>query len=124
MATKKTKAVEPKVKKSTKKKDSITLDMPGTIGSAKIVLPKEKKTKLKNVDSGGWPKMQQGTHLTVKTFEDGTTELIWDWDALVSEVRAACLKAESNIPATAELAAMKPNVKAKVVTQRKKNKTK
>ena len=124
MATKKTKAVEPKVKKSTKKKESITLEMPGTIGSAKIILPKEKKTKLKNVDSGGWPKMQQGTHLTVKTFEDGKTELIWDWDALVREVRAACLKAESNIPATADLETMKPNVKAKVITQRKKSKTK
>ena len=85
-----------------KKSDSITLEMPGTIGSAKIILPKEKKTKLKNRPSGGWPKIVQGTHLTVKTFEDGKTELIWDWDALVSEVRAACLKAESNIPATTE----------------------
>jgi hypothetical protein len=84
-------------KKSTKKKDSITLEMPGTIGSAKIVLPKEKKTKSKNVPSGSWPKIVQGTHLTVKTFEDGKTELVWDWDALVSEVRVACLKAESNI---------------------------
>ena len=103
MATKKTKTVEPKVKKSTKKKNSITLEMPGTIGSAKIVLPKEKKkTKLKNVDSGGWPKIVQGTHLTVITHEDGKTELKWDWDALVSEVRNACLKAESNIPAMAE----------------------
>lgn len=83
----------------------------------------KKKTttkKLANVDSGGWPKIQQGTHLTVKTFEDGTTELIWDWDALVSEVRNACLKAESNIPATTDLETMKPNVKAKVITQRKK----
>lgn len=103
MATKKTKPAETKVKKTTKKKDSITLDMPGTIGSAKIVLPKEKKTKPKNKPSGGWPKIVQGTHLTVKTFEDGKTELIWDWDALVSEVRAACLKAESNIPATTEI---------------------
>jgi hypothetical protein len=117
MATKKTKAVEPKVKKSTKKKDSITLEMPGTIGSAKIVLPKEKKTKLKNLDSSGWPKIQQGTHLTVKTFEDGKTELVWDWDALVSEVRSACLKAESNIPATTEA-----NVEVKA--KRKKSKTK
>ena len=24
-----------------------------------------------NVDSGGWPKISQGTHLTVKTHEDG-----------------------------------------------------
>ena len=88
--------------KKSKKNDSITMEMPGTIGSAKIVLPKEKKTKSKNVASGGWPKIVQGSHLTVKTFEDGKTELIWDWDALVSEVRNACLKAESNIPATTE----------------------
>ena len=85
-----------------KKSDSITLEMPGTTGSAKIVLPKEKKTKSKNVPSGGWPRISQGTHLTVKTFENGKTELIWDWDALVSEVRAACLKAESTIPVTVE----------------------
>lgn len=103
MATKKKPKVEVNnVKKSTKKKNSITMEMPGTIGSAKIVLPKEKKTKSKNVDSGGWPKIIQGTHLTVKTFEDGKTELVWDWDALVNEVRLACLKAESNIPAIAE----------------------
>jgi hypothetical protein len=118
MATKKkTKVEETKAKKPAKKKDSITLEMPGTIGSAKIVLPKEKKTKLKNVASGGWPKIQQGTHLTVKTFEDGKTELIWDWDALVSEVRSACLKAESNIPATIE-------IPAEVKPKRKKSKTK
>lgn len=75
-----------------------------------------RKQKLENVPSGGWPKIQQGTHLTVKTFEDGKTELVWDWDALVSEVRAACLKAESNIPATVNLATTKPAVKV----QRKK----
>jgi len=39
-----------------------------------------------NVPSGGWPKMNQGTHLTVKTFEDGSTELIWDHDQLLKEV--------------------------------------
>ncbi len=77
MATKKT------------RKDSITLEMPGTIGGAKVVLPKEKKTKLKNVDSGGWPKITQGTHLTVKTFEDGRTELIWDDAQLLKEVQEA-----------------------------------
>ena len=37
-----------------------------------------------------WPKIVQGSHLTVKTFEDGKTELIWDWDTLVNEVREAC----------------------------------
>lgn len=72
----------------------------------------KKTTKTPNVDSGGWPKMQQGTHLTVKTFKDGKTELLWDWDALVNEVREAC--------ASAELAAMKPAVRAKVATRKKK----
>lgn len=71
------------------------------------------KKKSGNVPSGGWPKIVQGTHLIVKTFEDGHTELIWDWDALVNEVRMACLKAESNIPAETALETMKPAVKAK-----------
>ena len=63
------------------------------------------KKKSGNVPSGGWPRIVQGTHLTVKTFEDGHTELVWDWDTLVQEVREAC--------ASAELANMKPAVKAK-----------
>jgi hypothetical protein len=63
------------------------------------------RKKSGNVPSGGWPKINQGTHLTVRTFEDGSTDLIWDWDALVNEVREAC--------ASAELANMKPAVKAK-----------
>ena len=60
------------------------------------------KKNQSNKSSGNWPKIVQGTHLTVKTFEDGKTELVWDWDALVNEVRMACLKAESNIPASTE----------------------
>jgi hypothetical protein len=63
---------------------------------------KKKTEESTNVPSGSWPKIIQGAHLTVKTFEDGKTELVWDWDALVSEVRVACLKAESTTPATAE----------------------
>jgi hypothetical protein len=46
-----------------------------------------------------------GSHLTVSTYSDGRTELKWDWDALVKEVREAC--------ASVELANMKPAVKAK-----------
>ena len=52
------------------------------------------KKKSVNVPSGGWPIINQGTHLTVKTFEDGRTELVWDWDALVKEVREACASVE------------------------------
>ena len=57
-----------------------------------------KKKETANVPSGGWPKMNQGTHLTVKTFEDGRTELIWDDAALLAEVKDAILKYESTIP--------------------------
>jgi hypothetical protein len=56
--------------------------------------------EMANKPSGGWPKIVQGTHLTVKTFEDGHTELVWDDDALLAEVRAALLKAESVLPVT------------------------
>ena len=55
--------------------------------------------KLKNVASDGWPKINQGSHLTVKTFEDGRTELVWDDEALTRDVKEAILQAESAIPA-------------------------
>ena len=45
--------------------------------------------KLKNQPSDGWPKISQGTHLTVKTFEDGLTELVWDDEQLLKEVQEA-----------------------------------
>ena len=47
-----------------------------------------------NVASGGWPIMNQGSHLTVKTFEDGRTELIWDDEALLREVTEAVSSVE------------------------------
>ena len=79
-----------------KKSDSITLDMPGTIGSAKLVFPETKVVK--------------GSHLTI-TYNNGYPEkLEWDDEALLRDVRAAILKAESTIPATAET---KPKRKTK-----------
>lgn len=69
----------------------------------------KKKSTVKSKVATEWPRVTQGTHLTVKTFEDGRTELLWDDEALLREVRAAILKAESNIPVTA-----KPKRKAKV----------
>ena len=47
-----------------------------------------------NMPSGGWPTMNQGSHLTVKTFEDGRTELIWDDEALLREVTEAVSSVE------------------------------
>lgn len=60
------------------------------------------------------PGVVKGTHLTVTTFSDGTTKLDWDDDALLAEVRSAL--------ESAELAAMKPAVRAKVATRKKKEK--
>ena len=89
MATKKkTKVEEVKVKKPSKKKDSITLDMPGTIGGAKLVFPETKVVK--------------GSHLTI-TYTNGYPEkLEWDDEALMNDVREALLTAESNITVTTE----------------------
>ena len=53
-----------------------------------------RKKKTENVPSGGWPKISQGTHLTVKTFEDGSTELVWDDEQLLKEVREAIASVE------------------------------
>jgi hypothetical protein len=58
-----------------KKTDSIVLDMPGTIGSAKIILPETKVVK--------------GSHLTI-TYNNGYPEkLEWDDDALLRDVQKA-----------------------------------
>ena len=99
MATKKKSKVveEVKVKKSTKKKDSITLDMPGTIGGAKLVFPETKVVK--------------GSHLTI-TYTNGYPEkLEWDDEALMNDVREALLKAESNVSITTETKPKKSKAK-------------
>ena len=63
-----------------------------------------KKIQLQEVSSLP-DSVKVGSHLTVSTYSDGRTELEWDWDALVKEVREAC--------ASVELANIKPAVKAK-----------
>ena len=69
-------------------------------------------SEMVNVPANGWPKISQGTHLTVRTYEDGRTELIWDDEALAREVRAAI--------EAYELTQLKPVVKAKAATRKKK----
>lgn len=96
MATKKKIKVEEtkSTKKTTKKKDSITLDMPGTIGGAKLVFPETKVVK--------------GSHLTI-TYNNGYPEkLEWDDEALLRDVRLAILTAESKIPASTTTVTTKP----------------
>jgi hypothetical protein len=63
-----------------------------------------KKIQLEEVSSLP-DSVKVGSHLTVSTYSDGRTELEWDWDALVKEVREAC--------ASVELSNMKPLVNAK-----------
>ena len=58
---------------------------------------KKKVEELVNQPSGGQPKISQGSHLTVKTFEDGSTELVWDDEALMRDVQAAIASVSTNI---------------------------
>lgn len=63
--------------------------------------------------AGKWPKVEIGTHLTVTKYEDGTTILKWDDEALLNEVKNAILKYESTIPVETE----KPKSKSKGKTK-------
>ena len=40
-----------------------------------------------------FPKVVKGSHLTVTTYEDGRTDLEWDWDALMRDVQNATASA-------------------------------
>jgi hypothetical protein len=70
-------------------------------------MARKKKEVLANEPSGGWPVISQGQHLTVKTFEDGSTELVWDDEALLEAVREAIASVET------EEAKAKPKPKRK-----------
>jgi hypothetical protein len=78
---------------------SESMEMPGTIGGAKLTFPNE-------------PTVVVGSHLTVTTFPDGSTALAWDDAALLKEIQEAI--------ETYELSQLKPNVRAKVATRKKK----
>lgn len=53
-------------------------------------MSKKKKTS--------YPYSEKGSHLTVVTHEDGRTELIWDDEALLRDVREAIAKVETPTP--------------------------
>lgn len=74
--------------------------------SAKTTVAK-KKSKVTNESLE--PVVVQGSHLTVTTWPNGRTELKWDDEALLRDVRAAILKFESAIPVSEK----KPKRKAK-----------
>lgn len=55
-------------------------------------------TKKKTTKTEVWPKVEKGTHLTVYIYEDGTTKLEWDDDALLKEVQAATASVANTKP--------------------------
>lgn len=93
-------------KKTTKK----AAEPKKAVKEVKAKAPAKKKTAEAKDPSS----VVKGNHLTVITHSDGRTELQWDDEALLQEVRAAI--------ASAELSNMKPAVKAKVAVRQKKAK--
>jgi uncharacterized membrane protein len=77
---------------ATRKKKQLTVDGHGDVHE---IIMSADVAEMVNVPSGGWPKINQGSHLTVKTFEDGHTELIWDDEALARDVREAIASVEN-----------------------------
>jgi hypothetical protein len=49
------------------------------------------KTKPGKAVANNWPRVEKGSHLTVYTYEDGSTKLEWDDAALQRDVEAAIL---------------------------------
>jgi YD repeat-containing protein len=66
---------------ATRKKKTDSIEMPGTIGGAKIVFVE--------------PTVVKGSHLTVTTHPDGRTELEWDDEALLRDVQNAIASVET-----------------------------
>jgi hypothetical protein len=61
-----------------------------------------RKKQIAELKAKDEPTVVIGSHLTVITHPDGHTELIWDDEALLNDVRAAILKAESVLPVEAK----------------------
>lgn len=79
----------------------------------KVSKPAAKKAPAKKQTAPATePVVVKGSHLTVTTHPDGRTELEWDDDALLKEVREAT---EAH-----ELSQKKPAVRAKAATRKKK----
>ena len=84
----------------------------GELDFVKFCMLLARRTYFQWISTTVWPKVIQGTHLTVKTFKDGRTELVWDDEALAREVKEAT--------EAYELSQLKPAVRAKAATRKKK----
>ena len=97
MAEKTTKSVKKPAKTAAKPAEPKAKSKPAAITAKRST----RRSDVIEVDepSGTWPKITQGSHLTVIAHENGRTELVWDDAALLRDVRAAMLKADSSAPA-------------------------
>jgi len=69
--------------------------------------------------SGTWPQIKKGSHLTVYTYEDGSTKLEWDDEQLLKEVREALASVKTTKPAVKAKANKKVPAAKKTVTKKK-----
>ena len=63
-----------------KKAEKLTMEMPGTLGGAKVVFPKEEEI---------WPKVTKGFYSTRTEHENGIVDFHTDWKALSEHVGQA-----------------------------------
>ena len=63
-----------------KKAEKVTMEMPGTLGGAKVVFPKEEEI---------WPKVTKGSYSTRTEHKNGTVDFHTDWKALGEHVGEA-----------------------------------
>jgi regulator of sigma D len=72
------------------------------------------KSKKKMAESKTiYPKIEKGSHLTVTTYEDGRTELEWDDEALMRDVRDAIAAHEATEMVGAIALGGKPRTRAR-----------
>lgn len=73
----------------TKKKSAKVVDISTAIEETKKAIKKAKTTSKEK-----FPKVVEGSHLTVYTYEDGSTKLVWDDEQLSKDVREALASVE------------------------------
>jgi hypothetical protein len=61
-----------------KKETKMTMEMPGTLGHPKVILPEQEEV---------WPKVTKGSYSTRTEHKDGTVDFHTDWKALGDHVK-------------------------------------
>ncbi len=72
---------------ATRKKKEVEITVSADLAEAKETKKSKKET---------WPKVVVGSHLTVTTYENGKTDLVWDDAALARDVQNALTEYEKS----------------------------